>query len=259
MSNRITTYLEEEGSLLTFKGTSQKYTYLQGTNNRLPQIAPDGTLQDSTILIANLATVVALGNFIAVSTGGADSGALAGIRGRMDRPYRNIQTAISAATSGDEIWVFPGTFTENLTIPTSKRLTIKLFSVTLNGDIAYTDPVTNQVLDGTYSSTLNGRITATGSSSQKIFVVNFVEHFAYYWHQLPGNQQPGGVYHSAHAIYPKCRLSGFHQWLLLRFRLRRYTFQRRSDAKWRNLQNVRASQCEPFQVFGLIHCKGQRT
>ena len=53
--------------------------------------------------------------------------------GRIDRPFRTIQNAVSIATNNDCIFVLNGTFNENIIISTSKFLTFYLFDCTIIG------------------------------------------------------------------------------------------------------------------------------
>ncbi len=86
---------------------------LLGTGNRLPQLSPNGTVQDSGVLIDVLARAFFYTTSY-VSPFGSNTTAL---RGRIDLPYQTIQAALSQAQVGDTIVVTTGIYNENLVFP----------------------------------------------------------------------------------------------------------------------------------------------
>lgn len=102
-------------------------------------------------------------NYFAVSKNGNDSTA----DGSLNFPYLTIQAAITAAMSGTTIFIYPGTYTENLTFKAGINLTTTtIFSVYVTGNhtVNYSGTVVmeNIILQSTTGITL----TFSGTSSQ---------------------------------------------------------------------------------------------
>lgn len=72
-------------------------------------------------VIGGGAAIVGLGGTCYVSTAGNDGTA---VRGNMALPFLTVQAALNAALSGDTVYIGPGTFTENISIPTLDVLSI---------------------------------------------------------------------------------------------------------------------------------------
>jgi hypothetical protein len=63
---------------------------------------------DLTTDLSGIAPISDLGNILFVTTTGDDS---TGTKGDIHKPFRNLYAAKSASTSGDTVYVFPGTWT----------------------------------------------------------------------------------------------------------------------------------------------------
>ena len=94
------------GQNQTFLGL--KLAGLLGSGNRVPQIAPDGTLQDSTILIANLMVKQNLSRtFFIDNVNGVDA---TGEKGNIVKRYKTFASALAVASAND-IFYFVATNT----------------------------------------------------------------------------------------------------------------------------------------------------
>ena len=90
-----------------------KIKNLLGSGARLPQINPNGSLADSGLLLSDLALNFSYNTAYVIPTG-SDSGARAGIVGRIDRPFATIQAAVNAIAVGQSIFIHKATYNENI-------------------------------------------------------------------------------------------------------------------------------------------------
>lgn len=110
------------------------------------------------------AGAVAPQNYLYVSKNGNDSN-----NGAADRPFLTIQAAINAASSGTTIFIFPGTYAENLTLKAGVNLTASVkFGITITGNhvanFTGTVSITHVVLNSTTGVTL----TFSGTGAQNL-------------------------------------------------------------------------------------------
>ena len=99
-------------------------------------------------------------NFIYVAKNGLDSN-----DGSAESPYLTVSKAITVATSGTTIYIYPGTYTENLTLKSGVSLTSPVkFGVYITGNHTLSTTGTivldNIILNSTSSDTL----TVSGST-----------------------------------------------------------------------------------------------
>jgi len=108
--------------------------------------------------------VVTPQNYLYVAKNGNDSN-----NGSADKPYLTVQAAINAAVSGTTIFVYPGTYNENLTFKANVNLTSSIkFGITISGNhtsnFTGTVVVTNILLTSSTGVTL----TFSGAGAQNL-------------------------------------------------------------------------------------------
>jgi hypothetical protein len=105
--------------------------------------------------VADSAINLTSSNYLYVSKGGSDSNA-----GSVNAPMLTVQAAINNAVSGTVIFIFPGTYTENLILKSGVYLTCPIkFGVTILGNhvasFTGTIVIENIILNSTTGNTLS--------------------------------------------------------------------------------------------------------
>jgi hypothetical protein len=136
--------------------------------NNIPPITgrfmrEDGSIVNIADLFTGVSGAVKPANYMYVGKNGNDGTA----DGSANLPYLTIQAAITAATSGSTVFIWPGTYTENLTFKAGVNLsTSTIFSVYITGNhtvnVSGTMVIENIILQSTTGVTL----TFSGTSSQ---------------------------------------------------------------------------------------------
>ena len=101
-------YLSGGTNLLDIFGSTDTNTFVTG--NTLSGNTLVLTRNDGVVLPNDLSSIVPtsdLGAILFVATTGDDA---TGTKGDINKPYRNLYAAKSASTSGDTVYVFPGTW-----------------------------------------------------------------------------------------------------------------------------------------------------
>lgn len=106
-------------------------------------------------------------NYLYVSKGGSDSNA-----GSVNAPMLTVQAAINNAVSGTVIFIFPGTYTENITLKAGVYLTCPIkFGVTITGNhianFTGTVVIDNIILNSSTGSTL----TVAGTTALNLQII----------------------------------------------------------------------------------------
>lgn len=119
--------------------------------------------------IAELQTGVKPANYLYVAKNGNDTSGT----GAAEKPYLTVQYAIDSASSGTTVFIFPGTYTENITLKAGVSLTSPVkFGVYIIGNVSsvFTGTV---VCDGIiFQSSTGVTITFSGTGSQNLQLVN---------------------------------------------------------------------------------------
>ncbi len=104
-------------------------------------------------------TVRSFGNiFFVNSVGGVDA---TGQKGRFDKPFATIQAAVSQALMGDVVFVYPGTYTENITSAVSQAVHLVGYGVMINGNVNLNTNAGGGYLCLYMGSKVNGNILGT--------------------------------------------------------------------------------------------------
>jgi hypothetical protein len=108
--------------------------------------------------------VVTPQNYLYVSKNGNDSN-----NGSADKPFLTVQAAINAAASGTTVFIFPGTYNENLTLKSGVNLTSSIkFGITIVGNHIANFTGTVVLLNIFLSSTTGNTLTFSGTNSQNL-------------------------------------------------------------------------------------------
>ena len=167
----ISEFLSNAAGVLRYKGTKFMLDYLTGSGVRLPQINPDGSFSDSGLLLTQLALVANYGSVAYVTSGGNDTTALVG---RLDRPYATPQAAINNLPTGGTLWMFPGTYTGDLSFTLERIVNIFMMKgAIISGNLTLTSGGGGTTLSIFGYGQISGNITGI-SNGNKVYLRDIV-------------------------------------------------------------------------------------
>lgn len=119
---------------------------------------------DAAITKIEAGQVVSPQNYLYVSKNGND-----GNIGSADKPFLTVQAAINAASSGTTIFIFPGTYSENITFKAGVNLTSSIkFGISIVGNHIANFTGTVIISNIFFSSTSGDTLTFSGANAQNL-------------------------------------------------------------------------------------------
>ena len=138
---------------------------LAGATTRIVTASTTGLLSTSFDITTLLTSTYNQGRIFFVSKNGSD---IEGLVGRIDRPFLTIQSAVTASIAGDTIYIFAGTYTENIALGGNiPDRTFIFLNAILNGTISNTifNGCNYGRIIGIGNSKITGAITILGASN----------------------------------------------------------------------------------------------
>ena len=147
-----------------------EYTQQSDVNNRsfLPWDILNAEMVTALVDTNSAAVEVKPTNFLYVAKSGLDTNI-----GSAESPFLTIQKAIDTATSGTTIYIYPGTYTENLTLKAGVNLTSPVkFGVSINGNHTGSFTGTIVIDNITLNSTTGNTLSISGTTVLNVQLVS---------------------------------------------------------------------------------------